>query len=102
MKKGLIIFSLSFCLVNFTSITVVAKSLPQKLPTKRGPASFTQGFKTIEKRCSFREAPKKNSKELFEVQAGRIIWFTALDSQWLIAKTKNKTQEVYLHSSCVN
>lgn len=102
MKKGLLIFSLSFLVIGLSSSRVNAKNLPKKLPVKRGPASFTQGFKVISKKCQFHYEPKKTSKEVFAVSAGRKIWFTAIDSQWLIAKTKNETQNVYLPVSCVN
>ena len=102
MKKGIIIFSISFAIVSFSALSASAKSLPQKLPTKRGPASFTQGFKILNKKCSFHVAPKKASKKIFDVRAGRKVWFTAVDSQWLIAKTKKKAREVYIHRSCVN
>ncbi|MCB9024831.1 MAG: hypothetical protein H6625_00810 [Bdellovibrionaceae bacterium] len=102
MKRGLLIFSFSFLLVSVSASTVSAKNLPQKLPVKRGPASFTQGFKILSKKCQFHAEPKRTSKEVFQVEAGRKIWFTAVDSQWLIAKTKNEALKVYLPSSCVN
>ncbi|MCB0355705.1 MAG: hypothetical protein KDD40_01790 [Bdellovibrionales bacterium] len=101
MAKGIIKFFILVLSAFFMSIPTYAKDLPQELPVKRGPASFAQGFRVLHKKCSFRSSPKKSSQELFQVKAGRKIWFTAIDSQWLLAKTKNNTREVYLHSSCV-
>ena len=88
-------------MLTFLAPMTLAKGLPQKLPEKRGPASFTQGFRILNKDCAFYEGPKKSSKSLFEVEAGRRIWFTAVDSQWLFAKTKKEAKEVYLPATCV-
>ena len=90
-------------LISFFGTTAIAGALPQKLPVKRGPASFTQGFKVTSKSCAFRNSPAVQAPKAFTVKAGRKIWMTAMDSQWLIAKTKApSTKEVFIHKSCVN
>ena len=93
----LLILNLIFLM---TTLPAAAGNKTQQLPIKRRPASFTQGFKMVSKKCGIKSAPKKNIKPIFYVESGKRLWLTAMDSEWMIAKTKNNQKELYIHSSC--
>ncbi len=106
MIKGLLKIGITLGVISLFSTSVFAGGLPNKLPVKRGSSSFTHGFKILSKQCAFHKQPTEKSKRVLKVKQGRKIWMTAMDSQWLIAKTKrtarNTAKSIYIHKSCVN
>lgn len=100
MKK-ILTLGFVFFLTTTLSSQSLAGGMPQKLPEKRGPASFTQGFKVLSKTCKTRKAPSVRSRGVFSIPSGKKVWLTAMDSQWMIAKTQS-SKDVYIHTSCLN
>ena len=101
MKSGIKIFITISLFSFFTASTAQGSGLPERLPVKRGPSSFTQGYKVFNKKCAIHKTPSAVSKKLFYAEAGKRIWVTALDSQWLVAVTSKSKREVYIPNTCL-
>ena len=80
--------------------SVFAGTVPAQLPSKRGPASFTQGYKKVGKRCPIFKSPSLRARHHASISAGNRLWLTAMDSEWFIGVTK-KSKRVYIHKSCL-
>ncbi|MCB0386503.1 MAG: hypothetical protein KDD43_14010, partial [Bdellovibrionales bacterium] len=75
------------------------KAIPKKLPTKRGPAAFSAGYRVIRNKCPVYRHPNPMSSRIGTLAKGTRIWLEGVDTEWTRGFRRRKS--IYVPSECL-
>lgn len=73
--------------------------MPKKLPTKRGPAAFSAGYRRIKAKCPVYRHPNPMSPRIGSLKKGTRIWLEGVDTEWTRGFRRQKS--IFVPADCL-
>ncbi|MCC7403017.1 MAG: hypothetical protein IT288_01335 [Bdellovibrionales bacterium] len=78
---------------------LLASGPPKKLPVKRGPATFSAGYRVTKVSCAFFKVPNPMSSRAGNLDKGTKIWLEGVDLEWTRGVYKNHS--IFVPAKCL-